>query len=173
MANLYDATDPDLSAFAADGGKLILWQGWADQLIPPFGTVAYYSAVVKDAGGYANSQQFSRLYMVPGGYHCLGGGAPSSVTGDMLTPLINWVEQGQAPSSLQFQLTQPTATVSSLTVAPLNPDAPPPGGASGLNSHYDWVGKFQSGNELWCNIDGMTIDCVQGRTPQSAHKVKL
>ncbi len=65
LSRLYDATDPDLSSFAAAGGRLIIYQGWADQAIPPFGTVAYYQALVDAAGGYPASQTFSRLYMIP------------------------------------------------------------------------------------------------------------
>ena len=49
LSELYDATDPDLSSFASDGGRLIIYQGWADQAIPPFGTLAYYNAVVDAA----------------------------------------------------------------------------------------------------------------------------
>jgi hypothetical protein len=33
---------PNLSAFHRAGGKLILWQGWADEKVSPFGTVSYY-----------------------------------------------------------------------------------------------------------------------------------
>lgn len=168
LAGLYDATDPSLSAFERHGGKIILYQGWADQDVSPFGTVQYYSAVVKAAGGFAASQSFSRLYMIPGQYHCLAGGAPSGVTADLLTPLIDWVQTGTAPQSITFPLVQPTATASALTVAPLNPDAPPPGGFAGLNAHYNWVGSFKSGTELWCNIDGMDVACKQGSAPPSS-----
>lgn len=45
VSGTYDATDPDLSAFAASGGKLILWHGWADPGISPVGTIAYDQAV--------------------------------------------------------------------------------------------------------------------------------
>ncbi|MGH3267885.1 MAG: tannase/feruloyl esterase family alpha/beta hydrolase [Trebonia sp.] len=96
FGGVYNATDPDLSAFRAHGGKLIMYQGWADQAIPPFSTIDYYAAVEKTMGGFASTQGFSRLYMVPGGYHCLGGGAPA-VTANFLTTLVSWVEKGQAP----------------------------------------------------------------------------
>ena len=42
FGGIYDATDPDLSAFRAHGGKLIIYHGWADQAIPPFATIDYY-----------------------------------------------------------------------------------------------------------------------------------
>jgi Tannase and feruloyl esterase len=86
---------------------LIIYQGWADEVIPPFGTVAYYKAVVDTAGGYQASQTFSRLYMVPAQYHCLAGGDPALAGPNLLTPLIDWVEHGTAPGSLSFS----TATI--------------------------------------------------------------
>src|SRR5436305_1017448 len=70
LGGIYNATDPDLSAFAANGGKLIIYHSWADQAIPPFASINYYRAVVRQAGGLAAAQAFSRLYMVPGLYHC-------------------------------------------------------------------------------------------------------
>jgi len=158
LNGLNDATDPNLSAFAKAGGKIIIYHGWADSAINPFGTLAYYSAMMHDAGGYAAAQQFSRLYMIPAGYHCLGGGDPQ-VTGDLLSPLMNWVEQGTAPGDQTFPLTAPTTTLTSITVSPLNPDIPPAGSGQGLNSSYPWVGKFLHGNELWCTVDGMSVAC--------------
>jgi feruloyl esterase len=98
LAGLYNATDPDLSAFERVGGKLILWHGWADASIPPVGTIAYYRALQDEMGGLASVQRFARLFMFPGMQHCFGGNAPN--TFDMLTPMLNWVEQGVAPSKI-------------------------------------------------------------------------
>ena len=104
LSALYDATNPDLSSFAADGGRLIIYQGWADQAIPPFGTVAYYKAVVDAAGGYQASQTFSRLYMIPAQYHCLAGGDPALTGANLLTPLFDWVQHGTPPGTLSLNL---------------------------------------------------------------------
>ncbi len=148
LSGLYDATDPDLSSFAADGGRLIIYQGWADQAIPPFGTVAYYKAVVDAAGGYQASQTFSRLYMIPAQYHCLAGGDPALAGADLLTPLIGWVQHGTPPGTLSFKLAKThqngTTGGGSLSVAPLDPLASLPSGSNGLNANYDWVGSFGS-----------------------------
>jgi hypothetical protein len=96
---IYNATDPDLSAFARRGGKLILYHGWADSAIPPAATVDYYAALERHAGGFAGSQRFSRLYMIPGGHHCLI--TPTEmVFAEMLQPLMDWVEHGTAPGAL-------------------------------------------------------------------------
>jgi feruloyl esterase len=94
---LYDATDPDLSAFAAAGGKLILWHGLADPHISPLNTIAYYTAMEQLMGKPA-ADKFARLYLFPGGYHCGGGEGPFNV--DLLSPIMAWVERGSAPFAL-------------------------------------------------------------------------
>lgn len=158
LNGLNDATDPNLNAFAKAGGKIIIWHGFADSAINPFGTINYYKAVTQAAGGFAASQRFSRLYMVPGGYHCLGGGAPQ-VTADLLDPLIRWVENGTAPGAQTFPLTSPTATLASITETPLNPFTPVHAGGAALNLSYHWVGQLLHGNELWCDVNGMEVAC--------------
>lgn len=94
---LFDATNPDLSAFAGRGGKLILWHGWADPHISPLNTIAYHEAVRRQMGE-ARAEDFERLYLLPGVYHCSGGEGPSLI--DLLTPMMAWVEDGQAPDAV-------------------------------------------------------------------------
>ncbi|HEY2601283.1 MAG TPA: tannase/feruloyl esterase family alpha/beta hydrolase [Thermoleophilaceae bacterium] len=100
LFDFWDATNPNLSAFRKAGGKLIIWQGWADQAISPYGTVAYYAALQDQMGGLAATQKFARLFMFPGVLHCAGGNAGGPNTFDLLTPLLSWVEQGTAPSQV-------------------------------------------------------------------------
>ncbi len=95
---LFDATDPDLAAFAARGGKLILWHGWSDPHISPLNTIAYHDAVLA-AMGRERAAGFERLYLLPGVHHCAGGEGPSRV--DFLTPLVEWVEKGKAPDAVR------------------------------------------------------------------------
>jgi feruloyl esterase len=97
-ADTFDAMDTNLSAFRRDGGKLIMWQGWADQAIPPFGTVDYYDTLASRMGGLTSTEQFARLFLFPTVAHCGGGYASSSF--DPLYPLTQWVEQNTAPSQL-------------------------------------------------------------------------
>ncbi|WP_324768561.1 tannase/feruloyl esterase family alpha/beta hydrolase [Pokkaliibacter plantistimulans] len=97
---LYDATNPDLSGFHAHGGKLILWHGWADPHISPLNTIAYHEAVQKVMGKEV-AASFERLYLFPGMYHCQGGEGPNKV--DLLTPMMSWVEQGNAPDVILSQ----------------------------------------------------------------------
>jgi hypothetical protein len=94
---LFDATDPDLTAFAARGGKLVLWHGWADPHISPINTIAYHEAVERTMGK-GRAAAFERLYLLPGVDHCAGGEGPSLV--DLLTPVMDWVEKGAAPDAI-------------------------------------------------------------------------
>jgi Tannase and feruloyl esterase len=98
-AKAFNPTDPDLSAFRKRAGKLILYHGWSDPGISAYGTLAYYDAVAKAAGGQNQSDEFVKLFMVPGMHHCPGNG-PGPNTFDMLTALENWVERGVAPTSV-------------------------------------------------------------------------
>lgn len=104
------ATDnPDLSAFKARGGKLILYHGWSDNLIMPRGTVMYHDRMRQAMG---EVDDFSRLYMVGGMGHCSGGpgvnqfGQGSSGTvpmeprTDIFRALMAWSEKGIAPNEI-------------------------------------------------------------------------
>jgi feruloyl esterase len=132
LSDFYDAKDPDLSAFRRRGGKLILWHGWADQAIPPTGTVAYYQAMQDAAGGLGRTQPFARLFMFPGVFHCGGGDAPNSF--DLLTPLLGWVEHGDAPE--QVVATQRSASGDVVRTRTVRPYAP------AHNDHFRWLGSF-------------------------------
>ena len=105
-----DATNPDLSAFRAHGGKLILYHGWNDPAIPALNTVNYYESVIARMGS-SNADSFLRLYMLPGVQHCGGGPGPDTFGQSADWPatdpehniriaLENWVETGTAPAAL-------------------------------------------------------------------------
>jgi feruloyl esterase len=116
-------TNPDLSGFARRGGKLILYHGWSDPAITPLATVHYYDAVTEQQGGVNRTEQFARLFMVPGMRHCVGSGGPGPNVFDPLTPLINWVERNVAPKQIvaaHFLDNDPTTGVVTRTM-PLCP----------------------------------------------------
>jgi hypothetical protein len=186
LASVVDATDPNLTAFYRAGGKLIQWQGWADQFIPPYGSVAYRQAVI-DTMGAATVSQFYRLYMFPGVYHCGGGYGPNVF--DLLTPLIDWVERGQAPDRVVAALvsggtgaagTGPATGTVELTrpVYPYPEEVRYSGSGSTteassftgffpakrFNDDIQWAGfPFTSGYEEWCDLDGtgQNLVCVR------------
>jgi len=96
LRSIMDATDPDLSAFRQRNGKLLMYYGWADPQLNPLMGVEYYEKVTEHMGPSTN--EFARLYMVPGMFHCQGG--LGTDTFDAATPLVNWVESGKAPDQI-------------------------------------------------------------------------
>jgi hypothetical protein len=96
--SIYDATSFDLRAFKARGGKMLLWHGMADGGISVTSSIGYYQGVTKFMGGRKQTEDFFRMYLIPGVHHC--GGGPGLTDFDALTLLDNWVEKGQEPQAL-------------------------------------------------------------------------
>jgi feruloyl esterase len=92
-AGLLTAVSPDLSAFTAHGGKLLMYHGWSDQQIPPGASVNFYTHVTPKS-----ARESVRLFMVPGMGHCGGGEGPN--TFDMVAPLDRWVDRNEAPAGI-------------------------------------------------------------------------
>ncbi|KAJ5964068.1 uncharacterized protein N7479_003944 [Penicillium vulpinum] len=88
-------TNPDLSKFKANGGKMITWHGLADEAIPPNGTISYYEEVLKMD---PKARDFYRFFEAPGVGHCYGGIGP--IPNGALSQLMEWVEWGHAPETL-------------------------------------------------------------------------
>jgi Tannase and feruloyl esterase len=95
------ATDnPNLQAFQAHGGKLIMWQGLADQLIFTGDSINYYNRVLAANGGIGNTESFFRYFLAPGVMHCGTPGPGSIAPTNPMQQVIDWVENGQAPAVL-------------------------------------------------------------------------
>lgn len=97
LGRAIDAVDPDLSAFARRGGRMILYHGLADPVVSPWDLRTYYDAVDRRTTGGADS--FSRLFFAPGMGHC--GGGPTPDPAGLQSAIEHWVETGQAPSHLE------------------------------------------------------------------------
>jgi len=91
-ANTLNATNPDLTAFRKQGGKLLMFTGWTDAAISALGTIGYYDEVVAHDKTAENDV---RLFMMPGVEHCWGGPGPSYT--NFLTDIDKWFETGKAP----------------------------------------------------------------------------
>ena len=114
--------NPDLSKFAAHGGKIIFTHGWADQSIPSMDTVNYYNEVLQDPvnGGSTKAvKDFARLFMVPGMGHCGGTGAGGPNLFDAFDAVVNWRETGVAPTQIIASLEN--ATGQTVETRPLCP----------------------------------------------------
>ena len=91
-----NAINPDLRAFKARGGKLLLYHGWNDFLISPGNTVNYFDSVNKTMG--KGQDNWLRLFMLPGVAHCQGGPGPDQV--NWMAALERWREAGTAPDRI-------------------------------------------------------------------------
>jgi feruloyl esterase len=103
LGALFNATDPDLSAFKSRGGKLIQYHGWSDPDITPLNSVNYYESVAKAMAhngnhGFRDTREFYRLFMVPGMQHCAGG--PGATNFNALAALDEWVDKGVVPEKI-------------------------------------------------------------------------
>jgi hypothetical protein len=98
VSALMDSTNPDLAAFNARGGKLVMLENMADYAQSPYAGIGYYESVVRRLG-QGTVDGFMRLYTAPGVDH-VGTGGPANV--DMLGVLVDWVERAKAPAALQI-----------------------------------------------------------------------
>ena len=159
MSSILNASDPDLVKFKAHGGKLIQYHGWADSAIAPLSSINYYQSVVREMGGLKNTQDFYRLYMVPGMSHCANGPGPNSFGGilqyhlpeadaedDIVDALMQWVEHGGAPDKIvatKFKDDDPSKGI--LMTRPLCP----------FPANARWIGRGSTNDaaNFVCNKD--------------------
>jgi feruloyl esterase len=103
ISEMFDTTDPDLSAFQARGGKLILKGNGADYQRSVLQEIDYYKSVVGKMG-QDRVDQFIRFYVTPGVNHpgngVMGDGKAVPAKVDLLGVLDAWVDSGKAPDSL-------------------------------------------------------------------------
>jgi feruloyl esterase len=94
-----NATNPDIKAFVARGGKLMLYAGWGDPFVPPGISVDYYNKVVDTIGKKA-AQDSVRLFMVPGMRNCPGTVGAEAFNFDPMAVVQQWKESGTAPDAI-------------------------------------------------------------------------
>lgn len=105
---LMDSTNPDLSAFFARGGKLILRENAADRAQSALMGIQYHDALVARLGT-AEVERSVRLYVSPGSTHsgnarAVAGGPAVPTMVDLLDPLDRWVNAGDAPANALVQV---------------------------------------------------------------------
>jgi feruloyl esterase len=147
LAPILNANNADLSALRGRGGKLLAYHGWADPIINPQDMVNYYNRVLaleakNPARALKRTQEFFRLFLVPGMGHCSRGAGPnafgnlfsasivappplaSDAEHDVLLALVAWVENGVAPS--RITATKYVSDTASLGVQMTRPLCPYP-----------------------------------------------
>jgi hypothetical protein len=93
-----EPNNADLRRFKGAGGKLLMYTGWNDAIEGVLNTVAYYETAEKILGDRPATQDFLRLFVIPGMNHCSGGDGAFAV--DYLSYLEAWVEKGSPPEQL-------------------------------------------------------------------------
>jgi feruloyl esterase len=112
LAPILNANDPNLEIFKKRGGKLLMYTGTSDALVPFQDAIDYYERVIAAQGSIEKTQSFFRYFLVPGMSHCGGGpgvndfgqylssNTPQDAEHDILTALIHWVEKEKAPAKI-------------------------------------------------------------------------
>lgn len=105
-----DPNDPDTSPygkvgawqdFEKAGGKLIYFTGEGDGGVPAVPNEQYFRDTWK-LMGRERTDQFAKLYVVPGWGHCGAGATTGPADGDdrLFQALIDWVENGKEPKAV-------------------------------------------------------------------------
>ena len=111
LAPVVNANNPDLTPFKAKGGKMLMYAGTADPLIPFQDAILYYDRVIDHFGGLEKVQDFYRFFVVPGLWHNNGGPGPCNIgqritdlslpsENNVFLTLIRWVEDGITPERI-------------------------------------------------------------------------
>lgn len=108
VSRLMDSTDPDLSAFFARGGRLIIRENASDLAQSGQVGMEYYKSLLARFG-QAKVDKHVRLYVSPASTH--SGNALSSRTGaevptayDLLAAIDRWADGGEAPADALTQV---------------------------------------------------------------------
>ncbi|KAJ6437383.1 feruloyl esterase B [Purpureocillium lavendulum] len=173
------AAQYDISAFRDRGGKVLMYHGVADGLVPTKGSELYYNRTVQAMG--KNISGFFRLFLVPGMQHCLGTvvnapwyfGASSqasaigtdawSVPGfrdarhDALLALMEWTERGRAPDQI-IATTWNSPYLPSSGVLQQRPLCPYPkmaawNGVADIKAAASWRSAKLDGTDGWLGPD--------------------
>jgi hypothetical protein len=133
------------------------------------GSIAYYQAVQDAMGGLEATQQFARLYLLPGVGHC----TTQPTRFDLFSPLIEWTEQGAQPGGVIANYQAEGEAGRTRPVFPYPTVARYDGSGSiddaanfvaaqpqtPSNDRVAWAGEFKSGYQAWCTWEGTTLVC--------------
>jgi feruloyl esterase len=100
-AKYVDGNNPDLRPFKESNGKLIIVSSWNSLALPPRQVFEYYKSVEKVMGGPRQTQDFARLFSIPGAGGCVVGENFKA-----FEALQEWVEEGKAPEQIIYNHTE-------------------------------------------------------------------
>lgn len=96
MSFMTPPSPSNLSTLKGRGAKMLVYHGTADPIFSSDDTRNWYEQL--GAANDGSAARFARYFAVPGMNHCSGG--PATDQFDMLSPLVAWVEKGQAPATV-------------------------------------------------------------------------
>ena len=116
-----DAKSPDITSFLSRGGKLMMFAGTADAVVPYGGTLDYVKEV-RETVGEELSKNFT-FFIFPTVGHETAGGRPNLVTpyensGCVLDTMRAWVEEGKTPEMLYVNATTENGNTIKIKVFP-------------------------------------------------------
>ena len=128
----------ELQPLRQRGAKMMVWHGLSDGVFSPEASIDWYRGLQQRQAGRA--EDFARLYLVPGMNHC--GGGPATDAFNLLQPLVDWVERGQAPEQIV------AGARGKGHPGGANAELPPDWSASRTRPLCAWpkVARFQGGN---------------------------
>lgn len=122
----YENSYPEFAAFAARGGKLIFYSGWAESNANPADLVDFFEAIQRNARDEIEAKNFTRLFLAPGMFHHTGGPGPNlfgqhlAIEGtgpenDLIMAMERWITTGVAPDRItasKFEADNPAGSLS-------------------------------------------------------------
>lgn len=100
LGRIGDSLQPNLSTFRGREAKILFYHGMSDPWFSANDTRLYYESLASANGGASSVRDFARLFLVPGMGHC-GGGAAALDRFDLLTAVVDWVENGVTPDRVE------------------------------------------------------------------------
>jgi hypothetical protein len=138
VAPYSDIISTDLDKVRQRGGKILMWHGGADQLIPWRQSVHYYDDAAFRYKGYENLAPWFRFFLAPGVTHCGGGAGPQPQA--LFDTMVNWVENGVAPNTILSS----NATLGSRPMCPYPQTAIFNGGDPKVASNWSCGGNLKN-----------------------------
>lgn len=109
FSDTLQTTWPDLEVFHNSGAKVLHWHGESDPSVPTGSSVWYQNSVreIMYPGlgfneSFAELDDWYKLFLVPGAGHCAASSSQPDgpFPSDLLGTLIDWVENGNNPATL-------------------------------------------------------------------------
>jgi feruloyl esterase len=142
--------ETNLKTLRSRGAKLIVYHGSSDGVFSSADTAKWYSSLQSAMG--VPTEEYARFFIVPGMGHCTGGG-PTTDQFDAITPLVNWVEKGQAPEQIIAKARGTGANA-------VNPELPASWSATRTRplcaypkvARYNGTGDIESASSFTCKL---------------------